>query len=226
MTRTASRVGVGRYEGEFDAGFTHGLGRITSPTTGRVFMGEYYAGERDGCGMEIGMAAYNQLVRHGVPPEEAWRRTKAESGDDVLTGTWSRDFLVHEGPDDKTRRYCTRAEIAGVVQEAIQVATKAAMFAYKPDGDVTLRMRMDAEGQPLWSLQDPLAYPYNTQFLAPGPLGDCHPVPDNRTLRARLISAWKNHQRVWDRYNLRRHVPQGSELDYGAAVFEKRLTAM
>lgn len=31
-------------------------------------------------------------------------------------------------------------------------------------------------------LQDPLHYPHGTKFLAPGPLGQCHPVPGDSEL--------------------------------------------
>jgi hypothetical protein len=45
---------------------------------------------------------------------------------------------------------------------------------------VTLRlplsMRRACCGVPA-VLQDPLHYPHGTKFLAPGPLGQCHPIP-------------------------------------------------
>ncbi len=38
-----------RYEGEFQAGFAHGLGQFTSESTGEVYIGEFFAGQRHGC---------------------------------------------------------------------------------------------------------------------------------------------------------------------------------
>ncbi|KDD76136.1 hypothetical protein H632_c340p0, partial [Helicosporidium sp. ATCC 50920] len=104
-------------------------------------------------------------------------------------------------------------------------AARAAMFAHKPDGDVGLRLRLDAKGDPLWTLQDALAYPYQTQFLAPGPLGDAHPVPQHPGLHARMRAAWKNHQRAWDKHNLHPEAAKGSDLDFGAEAFALRLAA-
>ncbi|PNH03067.1 hypothetical protein TSOC_010902 [Tetrabaena socialis] len=37
-----------RYEGEFQAGYAHGLGQFTSENTGEVFIGEFFAGQRHG----------------------------------------------------------------------------------------------------------------------------------------------------------------------------------
>lgn len=37
-----------RYEGEFQAGFAHGLGQFTSESTGEVYIGEFFAGQRHG----------------------------------------------------------------------------------------------------------------------------------------------------------------------------------
>ena len=38
-----------RYEGEFQGGYAHGLGQFTSESTGEVFIGEFFAGQRHGC---------------------------------------------------------------------------------------------------------------------------------------------------------------------------------
>jgi len=54
------------------------------------------------------------------------------------------------------------------VQEIDEVLTKARMFQYKPDGDVTFMTFQDAQGVPISTFQDPLLYPHSTKFLAPG----------------------------------------------------------
>lgn len=37
-----------RYEGEFQAGYAHGLGQFTSELTGEIYIGEFFAGQRHG----------------------------------------------------------------------------------------------------------------------------------------------------------------------------------
>lgn len=37
-----------KYEGEFQAGYAHGLGQFTSINSGEVFIGEFFAGQRHG----------------------------------------------------------------------------------------------------------------------------------------------------------------------------------
>lgn len=37
-----------RYEGEFQAGYAHGLGQFTSINSGEVYIGEFFAGQRHG----------------------------------------------------------------------------------------------------------------------------------------------------------------------------------
>ncbi len=56
----------------------------------------------------------------------------------------------------------------GTLQEVEEVLTRARMFQYKPDGDVTFMAVQDAKGIPISTFQDPLHYPHNTKFLAPG----------------------------------------------------------
>jgi hypothetical protein len=42
-------VGVGdKYEGEFQAGYAHGLGQLTSINSGEVYIGEFFAGQKHG----------------------------------------------------------------------------------------------------------------------------------------------------------------------------------
>ena len=56
----------------------------------------------------------------------------------------------------------------GVLQELESVVVRARMFQYKPDGEVTFRMAQDAQGVPAPVMQDPLHYPHNTGYMAPG----------------------------------------------------------
>lgn len=56
----------------------------------------------------------------------------------------------------------------GVLEELDSVVTRARMFQYKPDGEVTFRMAQAANGLPAPVMQDPIHYPHNTGYLAPG----------------------------------------------------------
>jgi hypothetical protein len=67
----------------------------------------------------------------------------------------------------------------GTVDEAEEIVTRSRMWRWKPYGEVTLRMAQDAAGQPLDLMQDPLHYPHGTKWMAPGPLGQVHPLPDD-----------------------------------------------
>ena len=60
------------------------------------------------------------------------------------------------------------------MQEVDEILTKARMFQYKPDGDVTFMTFQDAQGLPITTFQDPLHYPHNTKFLAPGATSYSH----------------------------------------------------
>lgn len=63
-------------------------------------------------------------------------------------------------------------------------------------------------------MQDPLDYPLGTKFLAPGPAGQLHPVPENPALRSEMRAAGDVWQRIFESYNLRWHDPKpGSDLD-------------
>ena len=56
----------------------------------------------------------------------------------------------------------------GVLEELDSAVTRARMFQYKPDGEVTIRMAQAAHGLPAALMQDPIHYPHNTGYLAPG----------------------------------------------------------
>ena len=77
----------------------------------------------------------------------------------------------------------------GTVQEVDEILTKARMFQFKPDGDVTFMTFQDAQGKPITTFQDPLHYPHNTKFLAPGETSYSHaawlPAPILRRLLAK-----------------------------------------
>lgn len=50
--------------------------------------------------------------------------------------------------------------------------------------------------------QDPLHYPHGTKFLAPGPLGQCHSIPDSPALKGAMLAAARLHARIFSSYNL------------------------
>ena len=65
----------------------------------------------------------------------------------------------------------------GTLQEVEEVVTRARMFQYKPDGEVTLMTFQAEGGVPVTAFQDPLLYPHHTKFLAPGAQGALFCMP-------------------------------------------------
>ena len=55
-----------------------------------------------------------------------------------------------------------------IVREVHSVVEHARMFAHKPDGQVTIINLRDANDVPVTPMQDPLHYPFGTDYLMPG----------------------------------------------------------
>ncbi|KAG2495216.1 hypothetical protein HYH03_006822 [Edaphochlamys debaryana] len=96
---------------------------------------------------------------------------------------------------------CDVAEILGTVQEARQIVERARMWRFKPYGEVGMRMAQDANGSPVQLMQDPLHYPHGTKFMAPGPLGLCHPIPDDPSIRMEMRKVAQNFAAIYRMYN-------------------------
>ncbi|KAL4854759.1 Phosphatidylinositol 4-phosphate 5-kinase 8 [Chlorella vulgaris] len=209
-----------RYEGEFQSGFVHGMGQYTS-TKGSVYRGEYTAGLRHGCGVEYDTKPFISRVEAGMDPDAAWAEAQPEVERSARRGTWLKDTFF-TGPDD-SGRWCHIAEIKGTEQEVESVVNKARMFQFKPDGEVTMRFMQDGNGMPAPLMQDPLHYPHGTKFLAPGPLGQCHPIPDVESLKDAMISAANAHSRIHQSYNLPYDPPApGSTMDKAMKLWRKK----
>lgn len=209
-----------KYEGEFDTGFAHGLGQYTSSKKKKLYRGEYNIGQRHGCGAEYDMNPYLKRVQAGMNPDQAWQEAQPEIEKSVKYGTWLRDTFF-TGPDD-SGRYCHLNEIKGTLQEVESVVSKVKMFQYKPDGEVTLRFTQDKNGMPAPVMQDPLHFPHGTGFLAPGPMGQCHPIPDEAGLKEAMLRAAENHKRILDQYNLPYDVEPGSDMDKAQKMWKRK----
>eukprot|EP00887_Chlorella_sp_A99_P002543 scaffold6.g2543.t1 len=231
-----------KYEGEFHSGFAHGLGQYTS-TKGKVYKGEYTAGARHGCGAEYDISPFIKLVEQGMDPDAAWAEAQPAVEKKVVYGTWLRD-TYYSGPDD-SGRMCHLAEIRGTLEEVDSVVAKARMFQHKPDGEVTLRFAQDASGAPAPLMQaragargargaggaagrglrrsrDPLHYPHSTKFLAPGPLGQVHPMPDDDNVKAAMLRAADTHRKIHEHYNLPYAPEPGSVMDKAMRLWRRR----
>ncbi|KXZ49183.1 hypothetical protein GPECTOR_22g773 [Gonium pectorale] len=103
--------------------------------------------------------------------------------------------------DSDMMEMCDIPEILGTVQEAREIVERARMWRFKPYGEVTIRMAQDANGSPVNLMQDPLHYPHSTKFMAPGPLGLCHPVPNDPSLRAEMSRVAHNYAAIYRKYN-------------------------
>merc|ERR1712188_171134 len=118
-----------------------------------------------------------------------------------MRGTWLNDYFS-EGPDiDYTGSACSPAEISGVVEETEEIANKARMFRYKPDGMAKI-FYQDAMGIPAPTLQDPLHYPYGTLFTAPGPVSQLFSLPKNDTVKNEMERAQNLWRSIYDTYNI------------------------
>ncbi|EFJ49752.1 hypothetical protein VOLCADRAFT_104196 [Volvox carteri f. nagariensis] len=142
---------------------------------------------------------------------QRWQQLLAED-EDILSsaGPYRRPETNPLAPDDTDTGFetdsdmmemCDIPEILGTVQEARQIVERARMWRFKPYGEVTIRMAQDANGSPVNLMQDPLHYPHGTKFMAPGPLGLVHPVPEDPALRAEMSKVAHNYAAVYRMYN-------------------------
>lgn len=188
------------YEGEFNIGFVHGMGKYVN-RNGFVFNGEFMAGMKHGCGEVKDFSKYLMLVQSGLDPLKAWQKTAHEIEKTKMTGTWLNDYFS-EGPDsDYIGSACTPAEISGVVEESEEVANQARLFRFKPDGMARI-FYQEASGVPSPTLQDPLHYPYNTLFVAPGPVSQLCPLPENDAVKNEMARAQNLWRCIYDKYNI------------------------
>eukprot|EP01024_Parvocaulis_polyphysoides_P074653 TRINITY_DN962_c1_g1_i1.p1 TRINITY_DN962_c1_g1~~TRINITY_DN962_c1_g1_i1.p1 ORF type:complete len:420 (+),score=62.65 TRINITY_DN962_c1_g1_i1:188-1447(+) len=206
------------YEGEFEAGWAHGLGMYSS-AKGELYKGEYLVGKRHGCGVLYDLRPLYNKVKKGVKPEDAWEETKKSIIDKAMWGTWDQDFYVSEPTEDA--RYCHVNEIRGTLTEVDDVVMRARMFRWKPFGEVTIRHARDANGTPINTMQHPLHYPHNTGFMAPGPMGQAHPLPEDPAVRQQLFNHAVNFTRIHDAYNIDYEVVPGSDLDRAMKWYNK-----
>merc|ERR1719379_624309 len=125
-------------------------------------------------------------------PVRAWQINANNLDKSTIRGTWLNDNYS-EGPDENySGSACTPAEISGVVEESEEVANKARMFRYKPDGMARVLLQESA-GIPIKTLQEPLHYPHDTIILAPGPVSQLNYLPTDDTIKNEMIRA----QNLW-----------------------------
>lgn len=110
----------------------------------------------------------------------------------------------------------------GTVKEVDEVVEKVRMFQYKPDGEVTLRFARDAKGFPAPLMQDPVHYPHGSAFLAPGPLGLCHSIPNDSKLKNAMSKAAAVQQHIHDMYNIPENPEPGSILEKAMKLWKRK----
>merc|ERR1712193_534958 len=180
-------------------GFAHGLGKLIN-RDGFVYTGEFMAGLKHGCGELKDLSSYLRRLQLGMEPEKAWLISTEEVESTKRVGTWLNDYFSELPDKDYIGIACTPTEIAGVLEEAEEVANKARLFRYKPDGMAQI-FYQDAKGIPVKTLQDPLHYPFGTTFLAPGPVAQLIPIPDDDALKDEMRRAQNMWRFVYDSYN-------------------------
>lgn len=62
------------------------------------------------CGVVMNFKPFHDLVKRGVNPDKAWKKTKEKILARARYGTWRKDFYV-AGPDEQGQRYCHMDEI-------------------------------------------------------------------------------------------------------------------
>jgi len=207
------------YEGEFNMGFVHGSGKYVN-RDGFVYTGDFMAGMKHGCGEVKDFSRYLTLVQSGVEPIRAWQTTAKNIETTTMRGTWLNDYFS-EGPDEKYYgTACTPAEISGVVEESEEVANKARMFRYKPDGMAKI-FYQDGTGIPARTLQDPLHYPYDTLFLAPGPVSQMFPLYENVSLKNEMKRAQNLWRSIYNNYNIDSNPELDDNFRYALDMWSK-----
>lgn len=158
-----------------------------------MYTGEYKYGLKDGCGEVRNLGPYLREVQSGIDPFKAWITNAEKINKDKKPGIWK---------DDRYDKYnsCTPTEINSVLNEAEEAANKARLFRYKPDGMAQI-FYQDARGCPVRTLQDPLHYPYGTIFLAPGPISQLFPLPDDDGIKHDMRKAQNLWRNIYDKYN-------------------------
>ncbi len=51
------------------------------------------------------------------------------------------------------------------------------------------------------TLQDPIHYPHGTKFMAPGPMGQCFPIPDDEDIKRQMVLTAENQRKIYRMYN-------------------------
>jgi hypothetical protein len=71
-------------------------------------------------------------------------------------------------------------------------------------------------------MQDPVHYPHGSSFLAPGPLGLCHGIPNDPRLKGAMQKAAVMQQRIHDMYNVPEVAESGSVLEKAMKHWKKK----
>merc|ERR1712025_693506 len=188
-----------QYEGEFNMGFVHGLGRYIN-RDGFMYTGEFMSGLKHGCGELKNLSSYLKRVQSGFEPIVAWKLSISEIEATKKRGTWLNDRFEENEDVEFKGNSCTPPEISGVVEEAEHISCRARLFRHKPDG-MSQIFSQDGLGTPVRTMQDPLYYPYGTLYLAPGPIAQLYPLPTDEALKIEMIRSQNLWRSIYDAYN-------------------------
>lgn len=141
------------------------------------------------------------LLKNFQDAEKAWGEQGGRVGPRGDRNWASDDTDTRFETESDIMELCDLNEILGTIDEVEEVVTKARMWRWKPYGEVSLRFAQDASGAPLALLQDALHYPHGTKWMAPGPLGQVHPLPPDPAVKKELLRVAKNYQHLHSLYN-------------------------
>ncbi|AIB10033.1 Morn repeat protein 1 (nucleomorph) [Lotharella oceanica] len=192
-----------RYEGEFYSGFAHGLGSLYEPKTFDMYFGEFTFGRKQGCGLKFNLDSFFRLINSGLSVKNAWLLSKNEIKKRAIYGYFHDNIFLSENIQikyPKIYKYCNIEEIRGVLCELKNILVKTRMFQFKPDTLIFNKKNLDE--YTFLTLQDPLRYPFCTEFLAPGPVGQCYSIPNDSKMIKEMFKIAKNYNFIYNQYNL------------------------
>nr|BAS01662.1 Morn repeat protein 1 [Lotharella vacuolata] len=192
-----------RYEGEFYSGFAHGLGSLYQPKTFEIYFGEFTFGKKQGCGLKFNLKSFFTLIDSGFSVKNAWLLSRNRIKKSTVYGYFFNDSFQSKNiklKKYKIYKYCNIEEIKGTLCEIKNILVKTRMFQFKPDSLVYNKSNLN--DYTFLTLQDPLRYSFCTEFLAPGPIGQCYSVPNDSRLIREMLKVAENYNFIYNQYNL------------------------
>jgi len=192
-----------RYEGEIHAGFAHGLGILMNSSKSSIFLGEFNYGKMKGCGLQLNLKSYFDLVKQGFSYKSAWILSKKSIIQNSKSGTFiDNKHVKHLSYSSHyvENSTCSVYELKGVLCELKNVIAETRMFQFKPM--TSYISPYSNNNLTFLDFQNPILYPFNTKFLAPGPTGQCFSIPNESFILREMTKISRNYNYIYGQYNI------------------------